>query len=90
ADLFLRLLGFFARSGYNIVDAKIQTTEHGYALDSFVLLDAAGNQVEREAIHYVEHELSRRLKTQAPPEAPVNKRLSRQVKHFPIQATVAI
>jgi len=28
---------FFARLGYSIVDAKIHTTRHGYALDSFVI-----------------------------------------------------
>ena len=41
-DLFARLVGFFARAGYSIVDAKIHTTRHGYALDSFMLLDVSG------------------------------------------------
>ncbi|NTV10981.1 MAG: [protein-PII] uridylyltransferase, partial [Zoogloea sp.] len=38
-DLFVRLCGFFSRLGFSIADAKIHTTRHGYALDSFVLLD---------------------------------------------------
>ncbi|MBK7675458.1 MAG: hypothetical protein IPJ27_12280 [Candidatus Accumulibacter sp.] len=40
-DLFARLVGFFSRAGYTIVDAKIHTTRHGYALDSFMLSTSA-------------------------------------------------
>jgi [protein-PII] uridylyltransferase len=89
-DLFARLVGFFARAGYNIVDAKIHTTRHGYALDSFMLLDVSGRDSEREMISYVEHELTERLTHQSPPEIPANGRISRQVKHFPIQPLVSI
>jgi [protein-PII] uridylyltransferase len=89
-DLFTRLLGFFGRAGYNIVEAKVQTTRHGYALDSFILLDTSGREIGREVISYIEHELSKRIIAQSPPEAPMNKRVSRQVKHFPIQPTVTI
>ncbi|HJW26615.1 MAG TPA: ACT domain-containing protein, partial [Rhodocyclaceae bacterium] len=89
-DLFARMVGFFARAGYNIVDAKIHTTRHGYALDSFVLLDIAQQDNEREMIPYIEHELAERLAHQAPPEAPSPGRLSRQVRHFPIKPEVTI
>jgi [protein-PII] uridylyltransferase len=89
-DLFARLVGFFGRAGYNIVDAKIHTTRHGYALDSFMLLDISGRDSDREMISYVEHELLQRLTHQAPPEAPGSGRVSRQVKHFPIQPQVSI
>jgi [protein-PII] uridylyltransferase len=89
-DLFARLVGFFGRAGYNIVDAKIHTTRHGYALDSFMLLDVSGRDIDREMISYVEHELFERLTRQLPPEAPGGGRVSRQVKHFPIQPQVTI
>jgi [protein-PII] uridylyltransferase len=89
-DLFARIVGFFARSGYSIVDAKVHTTAHGYALDSFVVLDVARQGSEREMVAYIEHELSERLHRQAPPEAPGTGRLSRQVKHFPIKPEVSI
>ena len=39
-DLFARICSFFERMSYNIVEAKIYTTRHGYALDSFQVLDA--------------------------------------------------
>jgi [protein-PII] uridylyltransferase len=89
-DLFARLVGFFGRAGYNILDAKIHTTRHGYALDSFMLLDVSGRDSDREMISYVEHELTERLTNQSPPEIPASGRVSRQVKHFPIQPVVSI
>ncbi len=89
-DLFARLVGFFARTGYTIVDAKIHTTAHGYALDSFVLLDIEQRDNNREMLSYIEHELQERLIKQSPPEAPSGGRVSRQVKHFPIKPEVVI
>ena len=89
-DLFARMVGFFSRAGFNIMDAKIHTTRHGYALDSFMLLDVSGRDDDRDLIQYIEHELRDRLSHERPPEAPANVRLSRQVKHFPIQPTVTI
>ncbi len=88
--LFARLVGFFGRAGYNIIDAKIHTTRLGYALDSFMLLDVSGRDSDRSMITYIEHELTERLTRQIPPEAPGSGRVSRQVKHFPIQPQVTI
>lgn len=89
-DLFARLVGFFGRSGYNIIDAKIHTTRHGYALDSFMLLDISGRDNDRDMIAYIEHEVTERLKHQLAPEPPANGRISRQVKHFPIEPAVTL
>ena len=89
-DLFVRMVGFFARNGYNIVDAKVHTTRHGYALDSFVVLDVAERDNDREMVAFIEHELAERLIHQAPPDTPTSGRLSRQVKHFPIEPEVSI
>ncbi len=89
-DLFARIVGFFARAGYSIVDAKIHTTAHGYALDSFVVLDIENRENEREMVPFIEHELEQRLLHQSPPDIPSTGRLSRQVKHFPIKPDVSI
>ena len=89
-DLFARIVGFFARAGYSIVDAKIHTTAHGYALDSFVVLDVEKRDNNREMLAYIEHELEQRLIQQTAPEAPSSGRLSRQVKHFPIKPEASI
>lgn len=89
-DLFTRIVAFFARAGYSIVDAKIHTTKHGYALDSFVVLDVEERDSEREMIAYIEHELADCLIHHTRPEAPAAGRLSRQVKHFPIKPHIDI
>jgi [protein-PII] uridylyltransferase len=89
-DLFLSMVGFFARTGYSIVDAKIHTTRHGYALDSFILLNVADNASDRDMIAFIETELARRLEQGAPTETPGNGRLSRQMRHFPITPEVHI
>ncbi|MDR0440959.1 MAG: [protein-PII] uridylyltransferase [Candidatus Accumulibacter sp.] len=89
-DLFARLAGFFGRAGYNILDARIHTTRHGYALDSFIMLDLTGRDSDRSMISYIEHELKTRLIRQSPPERPSQGRVSRQVRHFPIQPQVTI
>jgi [protein-PII] uridylyltransferase len=89
-DLFARMVGFFGRAGYNILDARIHTTQHGYALDSFIMLDVTGRDSDRNMINYVEHELTERLTWQTPPERPAQGRISRQVKHFPLAPQVSI
>ena len=90
AELFARLCGFFARLGYNIADAKIYTTRHGYALDSFVLLDPSNQLPYRDMISLIEHELVALLDGQGTLTAPPCARLSRQVKHFPITPEISI
>jgi [protein-PII] uridylyltransferase len=89
-DLFARIVGFFSRAGYNILDARIHTTRHGYALDSFIMLDVTGRDSDRSMISYIEHELTERLIRQGPPERPATGRISRQVRHFPVQPQVSI
>ena len=89
-DLFARICGFFGRAGFNIVDAKIHTTRHGYALDSFILLDVSNREITREMASYVEHELAERLIHPAPAESPPSGRLSRQMRHFPIAPQVSL
>ncbi|MDP3439204.1 MAG: [protein-PII] uridylyltransferase [Azonexus sp.] len=89
-DLFARIVGFFARAGYSIVDAKVHTTAHGYALDSFVVLDVENRDNNRDMLAYIEHELEERLIYQRPPDVPSSGRLSRQVKHFPMRPEVSI
>ena len=88
--LFARIVGFFSRAGYNILDARIHTTRHGYALDSFIMQDVTGRDSDRSMISYIEHELTERLIRQGPPERPATGRISRQVRHFPVRPQVTI
>ncbi len=89
-DLFVRLTGFFGRMSFTILDAKVHTTHHGYALDSFMLQSSGHGSGYRDIITLIEHELAARLQRSAPPERPSAGRLSRQVKHFPITPQVSI
>ncbi len=90
-DLFARICSFFEHISYSIVEAKIHTTRHGYALDSFLVLVPA-NAVEQysDVISLVEQGLIQQLKKQTPLEPPLPRRLSRHLKHFPITPAVDI
>ncbi|MFA7242921.1 MAG: [protein-PII] uridylyltransferase [Sulfuricellaceae bacterium] len=90
-DLFARICSFFERNDFNIVDAKIHTSRHGYALDTFVVLDEASRSAHyRELLYFINHELLQRLLGEAPLEPPLQGRLSRHLKHFPITPEISI
>lgn len=87
--LFARICGFFGRLGYSIIEAKIYTTLHGYALDSFYILDKAKKDSHyRDLLSYIEHELRETLAKGMALSEPVRARVSRQAKHFPIAPEV--
>ena len=90
-DLFARICSFFERIDYNIVEAKIHTTEHGYALDSFLVLDTSDKSiVYKDLLNYIEHELTLALSSSSGPLLPSVGRLSRQVKHQSIITKVEL
>jgi [protein-PII] uridylyltransferase len=89
-DLFARICGYFDSKNLSIMDAKIHTTNKGYALDSFMVSDFGQSGTYRELISMIENELTLRLETPSPLEPPVKGRISRQSKHFPIAPSVDI
>lgn len=90
-DLFATICIFFERMGYSIVEAKIHTTHHNYALDSFLVLDESDKTVHyRDLLSYIEYELTQKLAAGQATEAPLQGRVSRQVKHFPIQPKITL
>ena len=89
--LFARICGFFARMHYNIMEAKIHTTQHGYALDSFLVMEAGNNKTSyRDVMNYIEYELAQQIIKAEALTAPHAGRVSRQLKHFPITPEVSI
>ena len=60
ADLFARICGYFDGAGFSIQDAKIHTTNAGYALDTFQVVNPAyeddGPAGYRDLISLVEHQ----------------------------------
>ncbi|MES2936006.1 MAG: [protein-PII] uridylyltransferase [Pseudomonadota bacterium] len=88
ADLFARICSYFDRKNFSILDAKIHTTKHGYALDTFLVTEQMFAKNYRDIINLIEHELTELLKSQAPLPAPTKGRLSRLSRTFPIIPTV--
>jgi [protein-PII] uridylyltransferase len=90
-DLFARICGFFARIQYTILEAKIHTTGHGYALDSFQVMDLANRGIHyRDFLSFVEHELTRDLDPSRPLQPATRGRLSRHQRHHPYPTTVRL
>ena len=90
-DLFARICGFFERLGLNILDAKIHTTKNGYALDTFLGLDSAGNYAGAHGQpELVARDLIIALSAPGPLKAPSTGRVSRQARHFAIEPAVNI
>jgi [protein-PII] uridylyltransferase len=85
-DLFMRLTGFFSRMGLSILDAKVHTTRHGHALDSFILQNPNSDDDEhyRDILCLIEHELTLALQNPEKIVRPPPVLLSRQVRHFPV------
>ncbi|MDQ2917117.1 MAG: [protein-PII] uridylyltransferase [Pseudomonadota bacterium] len=89
--LFARICGFFGRNGLSILDAKIHTTRHGYALDTFAMHDPVNpNASYRETIQFIEYELTRALTSPGPLEPPGHGRIPRQLRHFPLTPEILI
>jgi len=89
--LFARICDFFARMNYTIVEARIHTTHHGYALNSFQVMAAIqSDTVYRDIMNYIEFELADQIKQAKPISPSESGRINRQLKHFPIQVKAEI
>jgi [protein-PII] uridylyltransferase len=90
-SLFARICGFFQSINFSVAEAKIYTTRHGYALDTFQIMDPARAVLHyRDLISYIEHELQAQLRAHGPLPEAVKGRASRQVKYVPITPEVHI
>jgi [protein-PII] uridylyltransferase len=87
-DLFARICSYFDRKNFSILDAKIHTTRHGYALDTFLVTEPAFSNNYRDIISLIEHDLAEGLQSSAPLPAPGKGRLSRLSRTFPVTPTI--
>jgi [protein-PII] uridylyltransferase len=87
-DLFARICSYFDRKNFSILDAKIHTTGHGYALDTFLVTEQNFAKSYRDIISLIEHEIGELLTHQDPLPAPTRGRLSRLSRTFPLTPTV--
>lgn len=87
-DLFARICSYFDHKNFSILDAKIHTTKHGYALDTFLITEPTFADSYRDLISLIEHELTDILKLQVALPSPSKGRLSRLCRNFPATPTV--
>jgi [protein-PII] uridylyltransferase len=89
-DLFARICGYFDSRRLSVLEARIHTTRHGYALDTFVLVDPDVTARGSDALHELQEELARRLAERVALAPPVEGRSSRRSRHFPIEPSVEL
>jgi [protein-PII] uridylyltransferase len=89
-DLFARICGFFESMRLSIAEAKVHTTRHGYALDSFFVMSAERGGTHREMMQLIEHELTGALSQPGQLGAATRGRLSRELTHFPIEPQIGL
>jgi len=90
ADLFARICGYFDGAAFNILDAKVHTTNAGYALDTFQVISPQLEEHYRDLISLVETQLALALNATGPLPEPSRGRISRRVKSFPITPRVTL
>ena len=87
-DLFARVCGFFDSRSLSILDARIHTTRHGFALDTFLVTDHGRAGHYREVMARIEKELAEWIAAETALPEPVKGRLSRHSRHFPVAPAI--
>ncbi|NLY27040.1 MAG: [protein-PII] uridylyltransferase [Alcaligenaceae bacterium] len=95
-DLFVSICRYFDQRALNIQDARVHTTRHGWALDSFIVLLPGNDKDYRSNASLVEHELDTFLRVSEHPEVEslrqygLRSKGSRRSRVFPIMPTVEL
>jgi [protein-PII] uridylyltransferase len=87
-DLFAGICAYFERSGLSVLDARVSTTRHGYALDNFLVVSTEDDIHYRDIANLVEQQLACRLGSSDLLPEPSKGRLSRLSRTFPITPRV--
>ncbi len=87
-DLFLRAVAALGKCGLSVIDARVHTTHHGWALDTFLVTDRYERDDPEMLDAKIRKDLLTLLTSDKPlPVAPKGK-LSRRSKHFPTRTMV--
>lgn len=91
-DLFVSICRYFDEARYSVQDARIHTTHHGWALDSFIVLLPDAEPDYRSYATLIEHGLAAALNQPAParPSPGVWRKRSRRSRVFPIVPSVEL
>ena len=87
-DLFARICAYFDRQNFSVLDARVYTTQHHYALDSFMVTSANFEDRYRDILQLVEHDLATCLTLGGDLGDPVRGRPSRRSRYFPLTPRV--
>src|SRR5579863_5012909 len=88
SDLFAGICAYFDRNGLSVLDARVSTTRHGYALDNFIVAHTEDDVHYRDIANLVEQQLAARLAVEALLPEPSKGRLSRLSRTFPVTPRV--
>ncbi|MGE4596924.1 MAG: [protein-PII] uridylyltransferase, partial [Methylophilaceae bacterium] len=88
-SLFVKLASFFYKIGSEVVQAKVYTTKHNYALDVFNILDEPNPNVNyKKFFTYIESELIKRLKKNLVNDIKIETKKTRQAIHHEIGTNI--
>ncbi|CAH2812161.1 MAG: [Protein-PII] uridylyltransferase (EC / [Protein-PII]-UMP uridylyl-removing enzyme [uncultured Caballeronia sp.] len=87
-DLFAGICAYFDKNGLSVLDARVTTTRHGYALDNFLVAHPDHDGHYRDIVNLVEQQLSMLLSAEGILPEPSKGRVSRLVRTFPITPRV--
>jgi [protein-PII] uridylyltransferase len=87
-DLFAGICAYFDKNGLSVLDARVTTTRHGYALDNFLVAHPDHDGHYRDIANLVELQLSTLLTGERILPEPSKGRVSRLVRTFPITPRV--
>lgn len=89
-DLFARVVAFFERVGLSVLDARIHTTTHGWALDTFLVEDKRNRDNDPEFGKNLAEKLTQVIEQAKPLPEPKPGKLSRRSRNFPTPTLVEI
>lgn len=87
-DLFLRAVAALGKSGLSVIDARVHTTHHGWALDTFLVTDRYERDDPEMLDAKIRKDLLTLLTSDKPLPVPPKGKLSRRSKHFPTRTMV--
>lgn len=95
SELFVTICRYFDQRFLRIQDARIHTTLHGWALDSFIVLLPPHEKDFRSQASLIEHELALKLASNPTPQTPAEydpswRRQSRRSRVFPMVPNVEL
>ncbi len=87
--LFAHTIYCLEQQDLNIVDAYVIPTWGEYTISAYKVLESNGRKISsKERVEQILHELRQNLSQEATSFCPINRRLSRQLKHFPIPTVI--